>query len=124
MGINMHLFVSCDLIQNFFDPNKVQIKISFLLDVSNGRSRPEEFKDIEVFVDSEEQNRLKRANVGKFLGLVHIQRLTARLAGKDQKTRLSRRLREGIIMRHPLGKIMILCLVTGYNIFLTKMKYK
>ena len=108
----------------FLTQKKVQIKMSSLLYVCNGSSRPEGFKDIEVFVDSEEQNGLKWANVGKYLRLVHIQRLTARLADKDQKTRLFRKLREGVIMRHPLGKIMILCLVTGYNIFLTKMRYK
>ena len=43
--------------------------------------------DIEVLVDGKEQNWFKRADVGKFLGLVHIHRPTARLAGEDQKTR-------------------------------------
>ena len=42
----------------------------FLLNVSNSNSKSEEFslKDIEVFVDSEEQKWFKRAHVGKFLG--------------------------------------------------------
>ena len=50
--------------------------MSSLLNVSDYASRkPEEFslKDIEVFVDSEEQNWFKRAQVGKFLGIKDIQ---------------------------------------------------
>ena len=48
--------------------------MSSLLNVSNGSSKPEEFNlnDIEVIVDSEEQNWFKRAHVRKFLGLKHI----------------------------------------------------
>ena len=49
--------------------------MSSLLNVSNDASgRPEEFslKDIEVFVDSEEQNWFKRAHMGKFLGIENI----------------------------------------------------
>ena len=44
-----------------------------LLNVSND-SKPDEFslKDIEVFVDSEEQNCFKRAHVGKCLVLEDI----------------------------------------------------
>ena len=63
--------------------------MSYVLNVSNDRSKPEEFsiKDIEMFVDSEEQNWFKRAHVGKSLGLVDIHRSTARLADKDAKTR-------------------------------------
>ena len=51
--------------------------MSSLLNVSNDASRKsEEFsiKDIEVFVDSEEQNWFKRANVGKFLGIEGIRK--------------------------------------------------
>ena len=50
------------------------IKMSFLLNISNGSSKSEEFnlKDIEVLVESEEQNWFKRAHVGKFLGLKYI----------------------------------------------------
>ena len=45
-----------------------------MLNVSNDSSKSEEFspKDIEVFVDSEEQNWFKRAHVGKFLALEDI----------------------------------------------------
>ena len=52
-------------------------------------SKPEEFnlQDIEVLVDREEQKWFKRAHVGKFLGLVHIHRSTAKLVDEDQRTR-------------------------------------
>ena len=45
--------------------------MSSALSVSNDSSNPEEFslKDIEVFLDSGEQNWFKRAHVGKLLGL-------------------------------------------------------
>ena len=49
--------------------------MSSVLNVSDDASRkPEKFslKDIEVFVDSEEQNWFKRAHVGKFLGIKDI----------------------------------------------------
>ena len=64
--------------------------MSFLLNVSNDSSKPEEFniKDIEVLVDNKEQNWFKRAHVGKFLGIVNIRRSTAKLANEDQKTRV------------------------------------
>ena len=45
-----------------------------MLNVSNGSSKPKEFslKDIEVFIDSEEQNWFQRAHVRKFLGTENI----------------------------------------------------
>ena len=48
--------------------------MSSVLNVSNDSSKSEEFtsKDIEVFVDSEEQNWFNRAHVGKCLGLDDI----------------------------------------------------
>ena len=81
-------FVPNDQIQKLFDQKELQIKMSSLLNVSNGNSKPEEFNlnDIEVLVASEEQNWFKKAHVGKFLGLVHIHRSTARLTDEDQKT--------------------------------------
>ena len=50
-------------------------QMPFVLNVSNANSKPEEFsiKDIEMLVDSEEQNWFKRAHVGKLLGLENIQ---------------------------------------------------
>ena len=67
-------FVSDDRIQKFFDSKRTKIKMSSLLNVSNASNEPEEssLKDIEVFVDSEEQNWFKRAHVEKCLGLKHI----------------------------------------------------
>ena len=48
--------------------------MSSLLIVSNANSKSEEFslKDIEVFVDSEEQNWFQRAHVGKYLGRENV----------------------------------------------------
>ena len=62
--------------------------MSSLLNVSNTSNESEEFslKDIEVIVDSKEQNWFKRTHPGKFLGIVNIRRSTARLANEDQKT--------------------------------------
>ena len=55
----------------FLTLKEVQIKMSFLL---NDSSKPQEFslKDIELFVDSKEQNWFKRAHVEKFLGYLGI----------------------------------------------------
>ena len=63
--------------------------MSSLLNVSNASKKYEEFslKDIEVFVDSNEQNWFKRTHMNIFLGLVHIHRSTTRLADEDQKIR-------------------------------------
>ena len=69
MGINIG-FVPGDRIQKCFEQKKLKIKMSSILNFSNANSKPEEFsiKDIEMLVDSEEQNWFKRAHVGKFLG--------------------------------------------------------
>ena len=66
--------INMDQIQNFFDLKEPKTKMPSLLNVSNARNEPEKFnhKDIEVFVDSEEQNWFKRAHVGKFLGIEDI----------------------------------------------------
>ena len=74
---------------------------SFLLNVSNDVcNKSEEFnlKDIEVLVDNKEQRWFKRAHVGKFLGLVHIRRSTAKLAEEDQKLRPFCRLKEVVTL--------------------------
>ena len=95
-------------------------KMSSLLDVSNGSSRPEEFNlnDIEVLEDSEEQNWFKRAHVGKFSGLVHIHRSTARLADEDQKTRAFFILKWGVTMRHSLGKMLKIMIFSSHLLVL------
>ena len=74
MGISIDLFVSCDQTQKNFDQKELQIEMSYVLNVSNPNSKPQELslKDIEVIVDSEEQTWFKRAHVGKFLGLGSI----------------------------------------------------
>ena len=63
--------------------------MSSLLNVSNASNKSEEFSlnDIEVLVDNKEQNYFKRVHMGKFLGVVNICRLTAKLADEVQKTR-------------------------------------
>ena len=61
--------MSGDQIQKLFDPKRFTNKMpSSLLNVSNSSSKSEDFslKDIEVFVDSEEQHWFKRAHVGGF----------------------------------------------------------
>ena len=47
--------------KKIFDQKELQIKMSSLLNVSNGSSKPEEFSlnDTEVVVDREEQNWFK-----------------------------------------------------------------
>ena len=67
-------FVYNDRIHFFFDQKELQIKMSSFLSFSNGSSKSEHFslKDIEVFVDSEEQNWFKREHVGKFLRIEDI----------------------------------------------------
>ena len=74
--------------------------MSSLLNVSSDSSKPEEFslKDIEVLVDSKEQNWFKRAHVGK---LVHIPRSTAKLTDDDQKTRTFLQAAGGIRSMNP-----------------------
>ena len=69
-----NFFVSDDQIQKKIDPKGLQIKMSSVLNISNANSKPEEFSlnDIEMLVDSEEQNWFKRAHVGKSLGLKNI----------------------------------------------------
>ena len=77
MEVNIGFFLCLMMTgyKNFLTQEELKIKMSSLLNVSNDASRkPEEFsrKDIEVFVDSEEQNWFKQAHVGKFLGIEDI----------------------------------------------------
>ena len=60
--------------KNILTPQRIKIKMSSLLNVSNGSNKPEEFSlnDIEVIVDSEGENWFKRAHAGKFLGLAKV----------------------------------------------------
>ena len=63
--------------------------MSSVLIVPNAGSKPEKFslKDIEVFVDSEEQNWFKRAQMGKFLGIEDIRTTLNGLAKCEILTR-------------------------------------
>ena len=56
VGINMGLLCLVTRYKNFLSQKEVQIKISSVLNVSNGSSKPEEFSlnDIEVLVDNKE----------------------------------------------------------------------
>ena len=74
--------------KTFLTLKELEIKMSSVLNVSNGSSNPKEFsfKDIEMLVDSVKQNWFHSAHVGKFLGLVKIHRSTAKLADEHQKT--------------------------------------
>ena len=60
--------------KNFLTQKELQIKMSSLLNISNASSKPKEFRlnDIEVVANSEEQNWIKQAHVGKFLDLTKI----------------------------------------------------
>ena len=82
---SQNVFVSGDQIQKFFDLKRTtNKKMSSLLNVSNGSSRKsEEFspKDIEVLLDSKEQNWFKRTHIGKCLGLSQTEKL---LVGLDK----------------------------------------
>ena len=64
--------------------------MSSLLSVSNGSSKPQEFNlnDIEVFVDSEEQNWFKRAHIGQYLGITCIITSTSKLSEEDIRSRV------------------------------------
>ena len=89
MGINMNLFVFDDRIQKSFGLKELKIKMSSVLNVSNDSDKPEEFsiKDIEVFVDSEEQKWFKGAHVGKFVGLEDIRTSLNGLEKSEMLTR-------------------------------------
>ena len=69
--------------------SEIVIKMSSSLLNDAVCSKPEKFSlnDIEVLVDNKEQNWFKRAQVGKFLGIVNIHRPSIKLADEDQKTR-------------------------------------
>ena len=64
-----------------FDLKELKIKMPSVLSVSNESSKSEEFspKDIENFLDNEDQNWIKRTHVRNFLGLEIIRKLLNRL---------------------------------------------
>ena len=72
------------------------IKLSSLLNVSNGSSKSVEFNlnDIEVLVDSKEQNWFKRAHKGRYLGITRIISSIVKLSEEDVRSRASLRVEE------------------------------
>ena len=65
---------TCPQIRNDLTGAEIIMEMSSVFNVSNDSSKFKEFNlnDIEVLVDSEEQNWFKQSHVGKFLGLKHI----------------------------------------------------
>ena len=59
--------------------------MSSLLNVSNASNESEVFSltEIEMLVDSGDQNWFKRAHIGQYLGIAHIITLTAKLSEED-----------------------------------------
>ena len=87
-------------------------KMPSVLNISNGSSKSEEFSlnDIEVLVDSEEQNCFKRAHTGQYLGIARIITLTSKLSEEEIRSWPSFRLRGvwagGSIVWTPLGNTL------------------
>ena len=71
--------------------------MSSLFNVSNGSSKPEEFslKNIGVLVDKKEQNWIKRAHIGQYLGMARIIMSTAKLSEEDIRSQASSKLKGG-----------------------------
>ena len=82
-----------------------QIKMSSLLNVSNG-SKSEEFnlKDIGVRIDNKEQNWFKRAHIGRYLGIARIITTATKLAEENITYRAFLQAEGGIRRMDPLGK--------------------
>ena len=87
---------------------EIIIKMSSLLNVSNDSSKSEEFNlnYIEVLVDSEERNWLKRVHVGKYLGIARIITLTPKLTEEDIRSWAFLQAEAGIRSMDPLGKML------------------
>ena len=87
-----------------FDEAELQIKTSSLLNVSNNAdSKSEEFSfnNIEVLVDSEEQNWFKRAHIGQYLGIACIITSTSKLSEEDIRSRAFLETKGGIGSMEP-----------------------
>ena len=99
MDTNIGFFVSVNRMQFFF---LTQIKMSSLLNVSNG-SKSKEFnlKDIKVFVDNKEQNWFKRAHIAQYLGIACIITSTTKLAEEDIRSRAFLQAEGGICSMDP-----------------------
>ena len=84
--------------------------MSFVLNVSNANSKSEEFslKDIEVLVDSEEQNWFKRTHVGIYLEIENIRTSLNDLEKCEMLTRQELSKTRRINSSHSLGSCMSL----------------
>ena len=78
------------------------------MNVSNDSSRSEEFNlnDIEVLVDSKEQDWFKRAHTGQYLGIARIITSTSKLSEEDKRSRAVLQAEGGIRSTNPLGKML------------------
>ena len=74
--------------------------MSSVLNVSNGSSKSEKFSlnDIEVLVESEEQNCFKRAHIGRYLGIAHIITSITKLSEEDIRSWAFLQAEEGSIV--------------------------
>ena len=86
--------------------SEIIIKISYVLNVSHSISKREEFsfKDIEVLVDSEEQNWSKRTHIGQYLGIACIITSTATLSEEDIRSRAFIQAEVGIHSMDPIPR--------------------
>ena len=84
--------------------------MSSVLNVSNANSKSEEFslKDIEVLVDSEEQNWFKRTHVGIYLEIENIRTSLNDLEKCEMLTRQELSKTRRINSSHSLGPCMSL----------------
>ena len=84
--------------------------MSSVLNVSNANSKSEEFslKDIEVLVDSEEQNWFKRTHVGIYLEIENIRTSLNDLEKCEMLTRQELSKTRRINSSHSLGSCMSL----------------
>ena len=64
------------------------MKMSSLLNVSNGKPKEFILNDIEVLADDKEQNWFKREHIGLYLGIAHIITSTSKLSEEDKRSRV------------------------------------
>ena len=77
--------------------------MSSVLNVSNESSKPAVFslKEIEVLVESEEQNWFKRAHIGQYLEIARIVTWTVKLSEEDKRSWVFFRLMGGSMVWTP-----------------------
>ena len=82
---------------------KIIIKMSSVLNVSNGSNKSEEFSlnNIEVLVDKKEQTQFKRAHIVQYLGIACVITSTAKLSEEDIGSRVFLQAEGGIYSMDP-----------------------